>query len=241
MTDRSAMPGKPARRRWKKILLLAVLVGAVAAFFALGGPRYLDLETIKAHRDSLLALTQQHFAAALAIAFLVYAGVVALSIPVALILSLTVGFIFGKWIGTVLVVNAATLGATIAFVAARYIFADAARKLLGDFGTRINVGFTANAFRYMLFLRLVPVFPFFLVNIAPAFTSIPVRTFALATLIGIIPASFVYVNLGESLSRIDSVRGLVSGQTLAALALLGALALLSTAWKRRAARSTDAN
>jgi uncharacterized membrane protein YdjX (TVP38/TMEM64 family) len=241
MPARYATSGKPARGRWKKILLLALFVGGVAAFFVLGGPGYLDLETMKAHRDSLLALTQQHFAAALAIAFLVYAGVVALSIPVALILSLTMGFIFGKWIGTVLVLTAATLGATIAFVAARYIFADAARKLLGNLGARINAGFTANAFRYMLFLRLVPVFPFFLVNIAPAFTSIPVRTFALATLLGIIPATFVYVNLGESLSRIDSVRGLVSGETLAALALLGVLALLSTVWKRRAERGTDAS
>ncbi len=228
----------PARGRWTKFFLLAVFIGGIVAFFVFDGPHYLDLDTIKTHRDALRLMTQQHFTASLVVAFLVYAGAVAFSIPGGLILSLTMGFIFGRWTGTVLVVVAATVGATIVFVAARYIFADAARKRLGDFGTRINAGFTANAFRYMLFLRLVPLFPFFLVNLAPAFTSIPVSTYALATLIGIIPASFVYVNLGETLSRIDSLQGLVSVETLGALALLGLLALLSIAWKRRDAAST---
>ena len=221
-----------------KLIVLAIFVGAIVVFFAFGGPHYLDLGTIKTHRDALLLLVQQHYMASLVVAFLVYAGVVAFSIPGALPLSLTMGFLFGRWTGTLLVVVAATVGATIVFVAARYVFADAARKRLGEFGARINAGFTANAFRYMLFLRLVPVFPFFLVNLAPALSSIPVRTFALATLIGIIPASFVFVNLGETLSRIDSLQGLVSVETLGALALLGLLALLSIVWKRRDAGSS---
>ena len=127
-----------------------------------------------------------------------------------MILSLTMGFVFGRWVGTALVVVAATVGATIVFLAARYIFADAARKRLGALGEKINAGFTENAFNYMLFLRLVPAFPFFLVNLAPAFTSIPLRTFVLATFIGIIPGTFVFVNLGETLGRIDSLQGLVS-------------------------------
>ena len=220
-------------RRWMRLVLLAVFIGAVAAFLVLGGQNYLNLDTIKAHRDALLLFTQQHFAASLAIAFLVYAGTVALSIPGGLLLSLTMGFLFGRWVGSVLVVAAATVGATLVFIAARYIFADAARKRLGALGKRINAGFTANAFQYMLFLRLVPLFPFFLVNLAPALTTIPLRTYMLATLIGIVPASFVYVNLGVSLSRIESLDGLVSAQTLGALALLGLLALLPVAWKRR--------
>jgi uncharacterized membrane protein YdjX (TVP38/TMEM64 family) len=88
----------------------------------------------------------------------------------------------------------------------------------------------------MLFLRLVPVFPFFLVNLAPAFTSIPLRTYVLATLIGIVPGSFVYVNLGTTLGRIDSLQGLVSAPTLLAFALLGVLALLPVAWRKLKAR-----
>jgi len=229
------------RRWWFRLVLLAVFVGAVVAFVALGGPKYLSLDTIQSHRDALLLWTRQHYAASLAIAFAVYAGAVALSIPGAVILSLTMGFLFGRWVGTVLVVAAATVGAIIVFAAARYVFADAARKRLGTLGARINAGFTANAFPYMLFLRLVPLFPFFLVNLAPAFTSIPLRTFALATLIGIVPASFVFVNLGETLSRIDSLEGLVSVETLGALALLGLLALLPVLWKRRhRGKPTDA-
>ena len=203
-----------------------VFVGVVAAFFAFGGQHYLTLDSIKANRDALLRFTDEHFAAALVIGFFIYAGAVAFSLPGALILSLSMGFVFGRWVGSALVVVAATVGGTILFLAARYIFADAARRRLGALGEKINAGFTENAFNYLLFLRLVPVFPFFLVNLAPAFTSIPLRTFVLATIIGIIPGTFVFVNLGETLGRIDSLQGLVSWETFGAFALLGVLALV---------------
>jgi len=216
----------PSGRPWLKIALAAIFVGAIVAFFALGGQHYLTLDSIKANRDALLRFTESHFAAAVAIGFLVYVGATAFSLPGGLILSLTMGFIFGKWVGTLIVVCAATIGATILFLAARYIFADALRKRLGALGEKINAGFTENAFSYMLFLRLVPAFPFFLVNLAPAFTSIPLRTFVLATLVGIIPGSFVFVNLGETLGRIESLSGLVSWETFGAFALLGVFALI---------------
>jgi len=209
-----------------RIVLALVFTGAVAAFFALGGYRYLSLDTIKGNRDALLAFTEAHYAQAVIIAFLVYVAAAAFSLPGGLLLSLTCGFLFGRWTGTVLVVLAASIGATLLFLAARYVFADSARKRLGALGEKINAGFTRNAFSYMLFLRLVPAFPFFLVNLAPAFTSIPLRTFVLATFIGIIPGTFVFVNLGETLGRIDSLQGLVSWETLGAFALLGILALV---------------
>ena len=215
-----------------KVALLVLFVGVVVAFFAFGGQRYLTLDAIKANRDALLRFTEAHFAAALVIAFLIYAGAVAFSLPGALVLSLAMGFVFGRWVGTLMVVAAATVGATIVFLAARYIFADAARKRLGALGEKINAGFTENAFNYMLFLRLVPAFPFFLVNLAPAFTSIPLRTFVLATFIGIIPGTFVFVNLGETLGRIDSLQGLVSWETLIAFALLGVIALVPIVIKK---------
>ena len=103
---------------------------------------------------------------------------------------------------------------------------------MGPLGAKISAGFTENAFNYLLFLRLVPLFPFFLVNLAPAFTRISLRTYVLATLFGIIPGSFVYVNLGQTLGRIDSLSGLVSTETLGAFVLLGALALLPVLVKR---------
>lgn len=237
MMAAASAPRTPGRS-WGKLAVVALFVGAIAAFFALGGQHYLSLETVKANRDALLSFAGRHFAAALAIAFVVYAGAVALSLPGGLVLSLAMGFIFGRWIGTVLVVVAATVGATLVFLAARYLFADAARRRLGALGERLNAGFTENAFSYLLFLRLVPAFPFFLVNLAPAFTAISVRTYVLATLIGIIPGTFVYVNLGQTLGRIDSLQGLVSGQTLLAFGLLGLFALLPVAWKRLKSRRT---
>jgi uncharacterized membrane protein YdjX (TVP38/TMEM64 family) len=219
-----------------RLVLALLFAAAVAAFFALGGYRYLTLDTIKGNRDALLAFTEAHHAQALAIAFAVYVAAAAFSLPGGLLLSLTCGFLFGRWAGTVLVVFAATVGATVLFVAARYVFADAARKRLGALGEKINAGFTRNAFSYMLFLRLVPAFPFFLVNLAPAFTSIALRTFVLATFIGIIPGTFVFVNLGETLGRIDSLQGLVSWETLGAFALLGMLALVPIVVRRRSSR-----
>jgi len=230
---------RPAGGRALKLALLALFVGVAVAFFALGGQRYLTLDTVKANRDALLAFTQQHFAASLLIAFVVYAGATAFSLPGGLLLSLTTGFIFGRWVGTALVVAAATVGATLVFLAARYIFADAARRRLGAVGERINAGFTENAFNYLLFLRLVPLFPFFLVNLAPAFTSIPLRTYVLATLIGIVPGTFVFVNLGQTLGRIESLSGLVSTETLGAFALLGLFALVPVLLKQFGSRRRE--
>ena len=138
-----------------------------------------------------------------------------------------------------LVIFAATIGATLVFLAARYLFADAARRRMGALGEKINAGFTANAFNYLLFLRLVPLFPFFLVNLAPAFTNVASRTFVLATFIGIIPGTFVFVNLGQTLGRIDSLSGLLSVETIGAFVLLGLLALVPVLVKKW--RSAAAN
>jgi uncharacterized membrane protein YdjX (TVP38/TMEM64 family) len=226
-----------ARGRGLKFAILAVFVGAVIAFFALGGPKYLTLDAVKAHRDTLLDYTRQHFALSLLIAFAVYVAAASFSIPGAVLLSLTIGFLFGRWIGTALVVVAATIGATVAFLAARYIFADAARRRLGAVGERINAGFTEDGFSYLLFLRLVPLFPFFLVNLAPALTTIPLRTYVLATLVGILPGTFVFVNLGQTLGRIESLSGLISIETLGAFALLGVFALVPVVVRKLRARS----
>ena len=216
-----------ASRHWRgKLALLAALALVVVAFFAFDGGRYLSLDVVKANRDALLEFTNAHYIAALAIAFVVYVVTIALSVPGGLVLSLTIGFLFGRWVGTVLVVIAATIGATLVFSAARYLFADAARRRMGALGEKINAGFAENALNYLLFLRLVPLFPFFLVNLAPAFTTISLRTFVIGTLIGIIPGTFVIVNLGQTLGRIDSLSGLLSTETIAAFVLLGLLALL---------------
>jgi len=224
---------------WVKLLLVLVFAGGLAAFFALGGPQYLTLDTIKANRDQLLALTGEHYLLAILIAFVVYVAATALSLPGAVLLSLTVGMLFGRWAGSAIILLAATTGATLVFLAARYLFADFARRRLGGSGgltARITQGFSDNAFNYLLFLRLVPLFPFWLVNLAPAFTTISLRTFVAATAIGILPGVFVFANLGQSLGRIESTAELVSPGTLGAFALLGVFALVPVLVKKWRAR-----
>ena len=208
-----------------RVALALVFVGVLVAFFALGGHRYVSFDTVKANRDALLAYTQAHHAQAMVIAFVVFMTATAFSVPGGLLFPLTCGFLFGRWTGTVIVVFAGTIGATLLFLAARYVVADLVRRRLGPVGERINAGFTKHGLSYMLFLRLVP-FPFFLVNLAPALTSLPLRTFVLGTFFGVIPGMFVFANLGEALGRIDSPQDLVSWETVGALALLGLLSLV---------------
>ena len=241
MADPRPASSNPAKRTVAiKALVAALFIGALIAFFVLRGHDYLDLDTIKRNRDALLSFADAHFASALVIAFAVYVAAVAFSVPGATVLSLTMGFIFGRWVGTALVVIAATVGATLLFLAARYLFADAARKRLGTLGEKINAGFTQNAFSYVLFLRLVPLFPFFLINLALAFTTIRLSTYVLATAIGIIPGTFVFVNLGQSLGRIESLQGLLSPEVIGGLGLLALFALvppLVQKWRSRRSRN----
>jgi uncharacterized membrane protein YdjX (TVP38/TMEM64 family) len=214
-------------KRWIKLLVLAVFMGGFVGFFVLGGSEWLSLENLKAQRDGLLSYTENHYVIMLLLAVLVYTAATALSVPGAVILSLAVGLMFGRWVGTVLIVVSATLGATLVFLAARYLFAEAVQKRVGGLGKKLTEGFNEGAFNYLLFLRLVPLFPFWLVNLAPAvLTKIGTRPYVAATLIGIIPGSFVFANLGQSLGRIESLSQLLSWETIGALVLLGGFALL---------------
>lgn len=220
------------RVHWRRFAVLAAFAVAVAAFFALGGDELLRFETLRAHRDTLLAYTRDHYARMLLLSFLVYVAVVAISVPGASVLSLAMGFLFGRWVGTAVILAAATLGATLVFLAARHLFADAARRRLGPRAQRVIHGFEKDAVNYLLFLRLVPVFPFWLANLIPAFTPVRTRTYVLATAVGILPGAFVFANLGESLGRIESADQLLSPQVLAALGMLGVLALLPVAVRK---------
>ncbi|MDZ4097548.1 MAG: TVP38/TMEM64 family protein [Methylophilaceae bacterium] len=217
---------------WIKILISLLFISALAVFFVFDGQRYLSLEALQEHRDLLLDFTQRHYWQSLLIAVGVYTAATAFSIPGAVLLSLATGFLFGRWIGTGVIVIAATAGATLVFLAARYLFADSMRAKLGGRMREMSEGFARDGFNYLLFLRMVPLFPFWLVNLAPAFTGIKVPTYALATAIGIIPGSFVFANLGQSLGRIESTAELVSTETLLALGLLGLLALVPVLIKK---------
>lgn len=220
----------PARRRpWTRAAPLAVLAGALIAFLALDGGQFLSLELIKTNRDMLLHYVHEHHALAALLAVAIYTGATALSIPGATVLSLTVGFLFGRWTGTVIILISATGGALLVFLATRYLFAGLAEQRMGKTVRRLASGFERDGFHYLLFLRLVPVFPFWLVNIAPAVTRLRVRTYMAATMLGILPGAFVFSNLGESLSGITGTEQLLSRQSVLALLLLGVFALIPVA------------
>jgi uncharacterized membrane protein YdjX (TVP38/TMEM64 family) len=237
--DTPKFEGKHGLRRW--LPLLAIVLGA-ALFFALGLQRYLSLEALKANRDWLYWQVADHLLLALAAYGLIYTGVVALSLPGASVLTLAGGCFFGQWLGSAVTVLAATTGATLLFLAARTAFADLLRARAGPWLMRMRAGFQANAFNYLLFLRLVPAFPFFVVNLVPAFLDVRLRTFVLATFIGIIPGTFVYSNVGSGLRAVldsdmpFSLSGLLKPQIVTAmigLALLSLLPVAIKAWRAR--------
>ena len=221
-----AAPDEPRIHRWLRLGVLAAFFGGIGAFFALGGHHYLSLDAIRDHRDALLAYTDAHYAQAVALAFVGFVGATLLCLPTGTVLSLTFGLMFGRWVGVLILATAGTLGATLLFLAARYFFAGPLRRRLGSLGERVNEGFTRDAFHWLLFLRLTPIFPYFLVNLAPALTDIPVRTYVAATFLGIFPSTFIFANLGQTLGRIDSAQQFVEPQTLIALALLGVFAVV---------------
>ena len=224
--DNTTAHAMASNNNWIKIGIATLFVSGITAFFIFGGDEYLSLNALRDNRDALLNYTHDHYTRALLLALLIYAVSTAMSFPGATVLSLAVGFLFGRWTGTAIILIAATLGATAAFLAARYLFAETMRKKLnGGLAAKLINGFSNDAFHYLLFLRLVPVFPFWLVNLAPAFTPIKVRTYILGTAIGILPGCFIFANLGQSLGRIESLQQLLSFETLLAFGLLGFFAL----------------
>jgi uncharacterized membrane protein YdjX (TVP38/TMEM64 family) len=216
------------KRFYGRIGLVLLFVAVLSAFFALGGNQWFSLEFIKENRDRLIEFTERHYLLMLLASASLYVASTAFSIPGGAILSLTMGLLFGRWLGTLVTVIASTLGALLVFLAARFVFADLARAKLSKspMATKIVKGFEGDAFRYLLFLRLVPLFPFWLVNLAPAVTNITARTYFLATLIGVIPGSFVYVNLGQALGEISDIKDIWSPEVILSFTLLGLLIVL---------------
>jgi uncharacterized membrane protein YdjX (TVP38/TMEM64 family) len=210
-----------------KVGILAVLVGGIVLFFALGGQRYVDFETVKSSRDALLDYRDRHFAATLIVVAVAFAAATILSLPIATLLSLAIGLMFGRYAGTLIIALTGTFGATALLVLVRYVASDFLRTRLAGSIDRFDVAFQRNGFAYLALLRIVPIVPFWLVNLASAFTGISVRTYAAATFTGLIPISFVWASLGESLETIASPADLLSGNTLFALAALGAIGTLA--------------
>jgi uncharacterized membrane protein YdjX (TVP38/TMEM64 family) len=234
-----AGPGPRSLRRWLPLLLIILLV---ALFFLFGLQRYVSLTSLRTHHEWLAQEVAAHLPLALLAFVSIYVAVVALSLPGATVLTLAGGWMFGQWLGTAATVVAATAGATLLFLAAHTAFGDSLRRRAGPWLRRLQEGFQADAFNYLLFLRLVPLFPFFVVNLVPAVIGVPLRTFVLATVIGIIPATFVFATFGAGLGDLLAGNGEITlGHVLspliltalAGLALLALLPVLHRHWRRR--------
>jgi uncharacterized membrane protein YdjX (TVP38/TMEM64 family) len=206
------------------ILLFGAIAFGIFIYFKLW--KFLTLEALKEYHQLLGDFYEHHKLTMVAGFMAVYILQTALSLPGAAILSLAAGAIFGPALGTLYAVIAATIGATLAFLATRYLLHDTVQRRFGGRLERLNRELEERGLNYLLFLRLVPIFPFFLINLGAGLTRLPLRTFILGTLVGIIPGGFVYVNAGASLATITSLKGIVSPRVLASFALLGLFALL---------------
>ena len=217
-------------------MITLIVVGILAAFFYFDLGRYLSLEALKQHRDQLMTFTQTHYAASAMLFILVYVVVAGLALPGAVILTLAGGFLFGSILGTLFVNLGATTGAVVAFLASRYLLHDAVERKVGTWLARFQEGFAKNAFSYLLTLRLIPLFPFFVVNLVSGLTRVSMGTYAAATAIGIIPGSFVYAYAGHQLGSINSLQEIASPNVIGAFVLLGLFALIPIIYKKFAAR-----
>jgi len=236
---------RDARLAPKRLVPIAVLVAALAAAYLLDLHTYLSFESLKANRDAILGWRDGHpLVSALAL-IAVYCAATAISVPGGIFLTIAAGYMFGTFLGGGLVVIGATAGAVIIFLAARYAFGEYFQRRAGDAVRKMERGFQENAVYYLLFLRLVPVFPFWLVNLVPALLNIRLGAFALTTFVGIIPGTLVYAGLGNGIGAV-----IEAGETpdlgiifdpqvflpLVALALLSLVPVIYRKFKARGAK-----
>lgn len=220
-----------------RVILLMTIAGVVVAALYLvrvdGAPlrAYLDIRRFFENREALLAVVRRHLGAASMLYMLVYLGVVALSIPGASLLSIMGGFFFGVLPATLYINVGATLGAFIIFIAARYFIGEMVQNTYGDRLRRFNRELEENGRYYLITLRLIPIFPFFLINLFAGVTRVKPITFLWTTSVGIIPGSFAYAYLGHSVADFD-LKGGVPANPVIALLILAALSMLPVAYKK---------
>ncbi len=205
----------------KKLAIIVAVVVLVLLFYAFDLQRYLTLEALKQSQSDFLAFkAQSPWLFALA-GFALYVMVAALSLPGALVMTLAMGAMFGLIYGTLLVSFASTIGATLAFLASRYVLREAVQQRFGDRLQAINAGVSKDGALYLFTLRLVPVFPFFLINLLMGLTPMPTRTFYWVSQLGMLAGTLVFVNAGTQLAQLQSLSGILSPGLLLSFALLG--------------------
>lgn len=205
----------------RKLILLVFLVVLIASYFLFDLGQYLSLDYIKDQQASFTALYQDYPAWILGSFFMVYVAVTALSLPGAAIMTLAAGALFGFWVALLLVSFASSIGATLAFLASRFLFHDTVQSRFGERLKKLNDGIQKDGAFYLFTLRLVPAFPFFVINLAMGLTPIKTRTFYWVSQLGMLAGTAVFVLAGTQLGQIDSVSGLLSPELIGALVLLG--------------------
>ena len=222
-------------KRFGPLILVAL---AVAVVLASGLADHLSLVELKARRDQLQGFVALHPALSFGLYILIYIAVVSLSLPGALVMTLSGGFLFGPWLGAAAASSGASLGAAVIFLVCRTAVGDSLRGQAGSTISRIEEGVRRDAFSYILTLRLIPVMPFWLVNLAAGFVNIPLRTFLAATVLGILPGSLVYSGLGAGLGEVfasgqePNLRVIFEPHVLLPLVGLGLLSLLPVVLRR---------
>ncbi|EKV29159.1 putative transmembrane protein [Caenispirillum salinarum AK4] len=237
---------RPTRARLWKLGLLAAFVAVLVGLWASGATDVLSFETLRQHRIALQEWVAANYLLAVLAFMAIYALGVAFSVPGAVWMSIAGGFLFGTWLGAVYIIIGATVGAVAIFLLAGTVFRDAWRAKAGRAVARMEKGFRRNAFSYLLVLRLVPVFPFWLVNLVPALLGVRLSTYTVATAIGIIPGALVYASVGNGLDAVFARGGtpdlsiIWSPEILGPLLGLAALALVPVAWRAWKERKADA-
>ena len=229
----------------KRLWPLAILVAGFVLFLVTGLDQYITFDALREHRSWLLNQVENNTLVT-ALAFMaIYIIVVAFSLPGGAVLTIVGGFLFGLALGTVFVVVSATIGATALFLVAKTTIGDALNARMGPWLQKMEQGFQENAFNYLLAMRLIPIFPFFVVNLVPAFLGVRLKTYFLATLFGIIPGSVVYIQIGAGLGSIfDSgeeftAAGILTPDVVLALVGLAILSLLPILYKKFKERSAS--
>lgn len=231
MITTSLQTSGASKFRHGKLVVALVLMG-----IAFGAVFFFDPQNVfvmvKANRDRLLEFTEANYGAAAALFIVMYCVGVGFSLPIGAVMTVVGGFLFGAVFATVFVNVGATTGATLAFLVARYLLRDAVEQKFGKWIGPFQEGFSKNAFSYLMTLRLIPLFPFFVVNLVSGLTRVNVGTYIAATALGIIPGSFVYAYAGRQLGSINSLNEIASPNVIMALVLLGLLALVPSFYGR---------
>ena len=210
-----------------RLAVIVVFAGLIVAFVWFDLARYFNLEYLKSRQADIDAFYGDHPVALLAGFFLTYVAITGLSLPGAAIMTLAGGAVFGLLWGTVLVSFASTIGATIAFIVSRYILRGGIQRRYGDRLKAINEGIERDGAFYLFTLRLVPAFPFFVINLVMGLTPMRILTFAFVSQLGMLPGTIVYVNAGTQLAGIETLSGILSPTLIGSFVLLGVFPLVA--------------